>query len=288
LTTRVPSWLAAVLACWLVQRGPHIIHTVYYYIKPQSQFIKQKIKMGCCGSKEEKNKGSALFESSTVGGADDVDYNDGGDDVRRHRAAADSSSSDGVGGGVDATTGQPHHRQVGPSKQQGQPHQDEGLSRALREEQARLELIVQAAGRRMVAVRSTRGSTGYYDQGFAAALAQHLERTTEFPARVPVRLPRADGGSVDCGSSSGSSNSAKDGGATKEKSTPLYARLAAPQWDGIGALGLGGPDVGHGGSGAGKNPAQHFDDVAESFLEQVIPKKERIFAGCAPIMENLL
>jgi hypothetical protein len=51
---------------------------------------------------------------------------------------------------------------------------DKDSERLLREEQARLELIVSTAGRDMVAVRSTRANPGYYDQGFAAALAQHL------------------------------------------------------------------------------------------------------------------
>ena len=59
----------------------------------------------------------------------------------------------------------------------------------LREEQARLDMIVTTAGRGMVSVRSTRGSTGYYDQGFAAALAQHLEQTTTFPETLPIELP---------------------------------------------------------------------------------------------------
>lgn len=62
--------------------------------------------------------------------------------------------------------------------------------KALREEQARLDMIVTAAGRGMVAVRSTRGSTGYYDQGFAAALAQHLEQTTTFPETLQLELPK--------------------------------------------------------------------------------------------------
>ena len=61
--------------------------------------------------------------------------------------------------------------------------------KALREEQARLDMVVSAAGRGMVAVRSTRGSTGYYDQGFAAALAQHLEQTTTFPKTLQLDLP---------------------------------------------------------------------------------------------------
>jgi len=129
--------------------------------------------------------------------------------------------------------------------------------KALREEQARLELIVQATGRSMVAVRSTRGSTGYYDQGFGAALLQHLEQTTQFPPLSTV-LPPSHPDSV-------------------------YSRLAQPQWQNIQ---LGNKD-GLAGC-AGENPNTYFDHVAESYLDAVIPKKERLFAGAGPIIENLL
>jgi hypothetical protein len=130
---------------------------------------------------------------------------------------------------------------------------------ALREEQARLELIVQATGRGMVAVRSTRGSTGYYDQGFAAALAQHLEQTTQFPATLPISLPAAHVDSI-------------------------YARLAQPQWEGI-ALGTKGGGLA---GCAGENPNTYMNHVAESYLDATIPKKERLFRGIGPIVENLL
>lgn len=61
--------------------------------------------------------------------------------------------------------------------------------RALREEQARLEHIVSTAGRDMVAVRSTRANPGYYDQGFAAALAQHLQERIASSSALPNTLP---------------------------------------------------------------------------------------------------
>lgn len=49
-------------------------------------------------------------------------------------------------------------------------------------------LIVQQTSAAMVAVRSTRGSTVYYDQGFAAALAQHLMDQNVFAASPPLLL----------------------------------------------------------------------------------------------------
>jgi hypothetical protein len=131
----------------------------------------------------------------------------------------------------------------------------------LREEQARLDLIVSAAGRGMVAVRSTRGSTGYYDQGFAAALAQHLEQTTQFPNQLEVRLPPPSSSSI----------------------LSLYERLSQPQWEGI-ALGPGGGLAGC----AGENPIRYMDNVAESLLDSVVPAKQQLFAGSSPMVENLL
>jgi hypothetical protein len=129
----------------------------------------------------------------------------------------------------------------------------------VRQEQARLDLIVSAAGRGMVAVRSTRGSTGYYDQGFAAALAQHLEETTQFPEKLPIKLSPAPTG------------------------TSVYDRLSRPQWDGI-ALGNGGGLAGC----AGENPIRYIDNIAESLLDSVVPSKQQLFAGANPMVENLL
>lgn len=237
----------------------------------------------CCGSKEEKAKASALDGTST-------DQDSLGDQHQQQHITGISSNSAGVAGADQSAhsfSQQAHGSAAGgvggaapivvdQQQQSNQEPQDEGLNKALREEQARLELIVQATGRRMVAVRSTRGSTGYYDQGFAAALAQHLEQTTEFPPSLPQQLPttcyrkKADDG----GGSSSDVVGANDNG--KQKS--LYARLAAPQWEGIA--------LGH--EGTGKQPSTYFDEIAESFLDGAIPRKERLFAGSAPFLENLL
>ena len=106
----------------------------------------------------------------------------------------------------------------------------------------------------MVSVRSTRGSTGYYDQGFAAALGAHLEQTTKFPDRLPVRLPPCNDGSS------------------------VFQRLSQPQWENI-KLGQKGTE------------ASTMDHVAVSVLDSVVPKKERIFQGgrpVGPMVENLL
>lgn len=129
----------------------------------------------------------------------------------------------------------------------------------LREEQARLDMIVNAAGRGMVAVRSTRGSTGYYDQGFAAALAQHLEQTTQFPDQLEVRLP------------------------PPSTQSSVYERLSQPQWDGI-VLG----DASGATGSTGENPEQFIDNIAESLMDEVLPSKQKLLAGTSPLVENLL
>lgn len=60
------------------------------------------------------------------------------------------------------------------------------------EEQARLQqqlLVVSAASRDMVSVRSMRGATYYHDQGFAAALSSHLQQTLPEPSSTPQLPP---------------------------------------------------------------------------------------------------
>jgi hypothetical protein len=160
--------------------------------------------------------------------------------------------------------------------------------KALQQEQQRLDMIVAAAGRGMISVRSTRGSTGYYDQGFAAALAQHLEQTTSFPSSLPVSLPLAPNESSNSSSAShefkvGSGDGDQTINMSTSSSNSVYARLAKPQWEGI-ALGPGGGLAGCG----GENPSQFMDNVAESLLDTALLNKQHTFAGIKPMVENLL
>mmetsp|Transcript_29986 Transcript_29986/g.72754 ORF Transcript_29986/g.72754 Transcript_29986/m.72754 type:complete len:334 (+) Transcript_29986:325-1326(+) len=151
----------------------------------------------CSGTKGEANKGSALEDVSSSGmNIDATNVN-----------AKDHTNIGGGGGGqypnsVGTPTSDPNHR-LSPSSQLAQQQQQhlqqqmqnqptpEEKRRLIeqRKEQQRLDIIVQTAGRGMVPVRSTRGSNGYYDQGFAAALRQHLEQTTTFEPNLPIILP---------------------------------------------------------------------------------------------------
>ncbi len=147
------------------------------------------------------------------------------------------------------------------------------------ERRKRRELwIVNGAARGMVAVRSTRGSTGYYDQGFAGLLAQHLEQTTSFPDQLPLVLP----------------NNAPLQKTEKEKKSPLYERLARPSFDGMELMvddahsALRGREASAAVSG---DPHKLMDALAESLLDgpyTVLPAKQQLFAGVRPMVENLL
>lgn len=72
------------------------------------------------------------------------------------------------------------------------PPQEEQLH-LLKKEQARLELIVSSAGRDMVSVRTNRASHYYNDQGFAAALSQHLQQTLSGEKTSKTELPPPSG-----------------------------------------------------------------------------------------------
>ena len=98
-------------------------------------------------------------------------------------------------------------------------------------------------------VATSKGNLPYYnDQGFAAALAQHLEQTTSFPSRVSAPLPDYP----------------------KKQGETVYARLS----QGVETV----PAV----------DERTLDQVAESFLDSALVTKERLFAGVKPIVENLI
>jgi hypothetical protein len=192
-----------------------------------------------CGEKEESTKATA-FDSKDI------------------NSSSNEIPSSALHSSFPATNGN--------NALQNQQQQNEILNdpvelaklQASREEEARLQLVLQQAGRAMVSVRSTRGSTPYYDQGFAAALHQHLEQTTKFPS-VPNELPPSS-------------------------QTPVYTSLSKPMWQDIL---LGKQDSGLAGL-AGENPHTYIDHEAEAFLDKVQVKKERLFAGTNPMVENLL
>ncbi|EEC48007.1 predicted protein [Phaeodactylum tricornutum CCAP 1055/1] len=199
----------------------------------------------CCGGNEE-TKASALDGPSRPD-HDVTDHGSGASSSFPGHTALPDPSTESTNLASSAPTSTPQEQKLAQEQQRVQAR-----------EQARLALIVNKTGQSMVAVRSTRGSNAYYDQGFAAALAQHLEQTTRFAAQVPSRLPPPN---------------------ARES---VYARLTAAPWHGIQL----GPKDGLAGC-AGENPNTYMDHVAESYLDSVVPKKEG-FSNARPIVENLL
>lgn len=197
----------------------------------------------CCGAKEPSKPG--VLSSNPDSSVTDT-----------------GSTSDGTSRAakrdVDSKNAQPtdSSSQQNPSQQSQQqseltPVEDPGhLARqnAARAEEQRLQQILHAAGRGMVSVRSTRGSTAYYDQGFAAALYQHLESTAKFPEKLPTPLPKA-------------------------ASTDVYSRLCQPAWENCSS---------------GEPTDRFMDRQAAAFLEQIKSPSQQVFAGCPAMVENLL
>ena len=188
----------------------------------------------CSGTKGEANKGSALEDVSSSGMS--IDATNGN--------AQDPNSIGGVGGGqYPNSSGTPTsmsndpNQRLSPSSQLAQQQQQhlqqqmqnqptpEEKRRLIEQqkEQQRLDIIVQTAGRGMVPVRSTRGSNGYYDQGFAAALRQHLEQTTTFEPNLPIILPPPSKyytTAASVSSPSATSATADDSGESVQHNTP--------------------------------------------------------------------
>jgi len=207
----------------------------------------------CCGAKEESSKQTA-FQSGFSVDSNSLEQNNSSASAQGQSATAAQHGSS------SSHQQQQHDASNGPHGTTRTGTETTEVDKEASEEESRLEALVQNAGRAMVAVHSTRGSNPYYDQGFAAALAQHLEQTTKFSIPSPTlpQVPVSDTSSV-------------------------YGRLSQPAWE---DLQLGSQD-GLAGC-AGENPEKYLDHVAESFLDQVVPKKEQLFTKVKPIVESLL
>jgi hypothetical protein len=219
----------------------------------------------CSGAKEESTKGGPLDLPSDHHSSDQYSGGDNNKDVT-DLPGGDSNIGDpmnsnnnlmGGGAGGIGIDGETNNNQDNQQQQQGVTPVTSAEAakvatvKADEERRKRKELwIVNGAARGMVAVRSTRGSTGYYDQGFAGLLAQHLEQTTSFPNRLPLVLPpppsstqkqENSGGSRnsssnDVTSTGGDNNTTTGSTTTTKKGTSVFDRLAQPPWDGLDLL----------------------------------------------------
>lgn len=235
----------------------------------------------CSGTKEESSKGGILdVPSSGDASESPLQAGDNGNNYSTSVPSEDSSAT-GVGAGNGAANNNNNNTSAAANANAAADENNNSTSstaqqraaeaaRADAERRKRRELwIVNGAARGMVAVRSTRGSTGYYDQGFASLLAQHLEQTTSFPDRLPLVLPPNGNGNAattttstttpnettittnettttnnaavapDSSSTSEgtktNTNDETDGGkeTTTTKKCTFYDRLARPPWEGM-------------------------------------------------------
>jgi len=266
----------------------------------------------CSGSSEERPK-SGLLDVPSTGDESLLSFDGGDQSALAPGGSGGGAASGGIGGGSSGSNlqaaGDPSSSSFNSEAEDtARRRQKEAAEAALAdaERRKRRELwIVNGAARGMVAVRSTRGSTGYYDQGFAGLLAQHLEQTTSFPDRLPLVLPPAPA-SVGEPSSSEAEGPETDGAEANNTSTTtttnnnnnktgtVYDRLAALPWERLDlfaadeASELQGREAAAAQSG---DPHQLMDALAESLLEgpyTVIPGKQQLFAGVRPMVENLL
>mmetsp|Transcript_16564 Transcript_16564/g.33985 ORF Transcript_16564/g.33985 Transcript_16564/m.33985 type:complete len:296 (-) Transcript_16564:327-1214(-) len=175
-------------------------------------------------------------------------------------------------------------------------------------ELARREAIVNAASQSMVPVGGSQGNVSgagggsnggggmmmnsggrgggggintYYDPAYAAAAAQDILNSAarsggmvfadDAATRAAWQMSASVMGVMPVSSSrNGSSKDVMD-------------TLGKGRWDGIR---LGSRGSGVAGCG-GENPEYYLDDLAEAFLEMMVPAKTTLFGGCPSIVENL-
>ena len=229
----------------------------------------------CCGGEKEATKRGALSTGSEI--LEDQQGASSSHPVSSHpsetggpSAHGDSSNAlDGEAGGGDGRAGSSALDDESDAlRAEAERH------RALREEQARLELIVSAAGRDMVPVGRRDAA---FDPAYAAAV--HAEMTQRGGAMsdhsIPHEVNRAMVSKPVRGRMPQSALPPGDFAAVLDT-------LSKSRWDGI-ELGKRG---GLGGCG-GEDPNYYFDDVAESFLDACVPTRAKLFQGTAAIVENL-
>ena len=237
----------------------------------------------CCGAKEEATKQNVLFPSAGASNttthdeyvAEATHARDLPRQQQQHQEQQDQPQPAGQGNGSDPllpSSPEPGAREnVAVDSVPIVEDAENNEIEAFRLEQERLDVIVQTASRKMVSVRSTRGSNAYYDQGFAAALSQHLEQTTKFRDSVELPLPDAHPCSV-----------------WDRLSEPVPWEQTPPSADTAEQAPLAPYHQFTGIMNKGESPHDAFDRVAEAFLEKVLPKKEVLFDHVEPMVESLL
>ena len=159
-------------------------------------------------------------------------------------------------------------------------------------ELSRREAIVNVASQSMVPVGGSQSSPSgmmhnqrvggiytYYDPAYAAAAAQDILHSA---ARMGGLMFADDDATRAAWEINviGKMPRGIDGATEKD----LIDTLGKSRWDGVK---LGSRESGVAGCG-GEDPEYFLDDLAEAFLETMVPTKTTLFGGCPSIVENLL
>lgn len=252
-----------------------------------------------CGAKEENQQATAFVDTSSS-------------DVQApHQSRPHTSLSNGQQTSLDFN-GPPHsssaHGQVlDPGSAHGELDRiaENDCQRRLAQyrleqaELARREAIVTAASQSMVSV-GAQGSVSmgglmmnhhdrgggintYYDPAYAAAAAQDILRSAAVTGGLVFCDDRATQAAWDVSivgrmpvptaQDEGASSNAKE----------IIENLGRGRWEGVR---LGSRGSGLAGCG-GEDPEYYLDDLAEAFLETMVPTRTSMFGGCPSIVENL-
>jgi hypothetical protein len=253
-----------------------------------------------CGSQEEAKKSTAFTENGNSEDAPDRDrsqqHSNWASPFSRQQTpetAHDGSSQNLQSHGHDPLSS-PGNNISNAIEQIDEKERERRLKQyqAEQAELARREAIVNTASQSMVPVGGSQSASPgmmahprlggiytYYDPAYAAAAAQDILNSAArtgglmfvddeatraaWGVNVVGEMPKCVAGSTD-----------KD----------LLDALGKGRWDDVK---LGSRESGAAGCG-GEDPEYFLDDLAEAFLETMVPTKTTLFGGCPSIVENLL
>mmetsp|Transcript_24415 Transcript_24415/g.26939 ORF Transcript_24415/g.26939 Transcript_24415/m.26939 type:complete len:214 (+) Transcript_24415:236-877(+) len=206
-----------------------------------------------CSDSNENEKTDAFQATNTSIDIEFIDDNDKNRKTYPHGGTSTKNNSGHIecGGGSNILCSVNHNCNTNITKKQ----------REKEKEEARLQLIVSSAGRDMVSIQSTRGATFYHDQGFAAALSQHLQQTLPSTSSHP-NLPCFVSPSLS--STITRSNGREGGNNSTNTNNDLLSVLSRPL------------------------PADNGGLWEMEVVNEAIITKEQLFANCPQIVENLL
>mmetsp|Transcript_23724 Transcript_23724/g.50774 ORF Transcript_23724/g.50774 Transcript_23724/m.50774 type:complete len:266 (-) Transcript_23724:224-1021(-) len=257
-----------------------------------------------CGSKEEPQRGTAFVETSSS------------DVLASHQLQPPSSSTFG---GQQSPSSQlnfnsqthpspAHAHLLGPGNVHGELDRIEENEKRLNQyrleqaELARREAIVTSASQSMVPVGS-QGSVGmgmhgmadhhhshrgggintYYDPAYAVSAAQDILRSAAVTGGLVFFDDRATQAAWNASVIGSMPMPVSQDRGSLANSKDVVETLGRGRWDGVR---LGSRGSGLAGCG-GEQPEYYLDDLAEAFLETMVPTKTSLFGGCPSIVENL-